>query len=261
MINQNEFIKAAEKAFEIADFSHKLTHRVIATAAKRLIDYGFSYAEFRGKFGADFKFDNTKRAAKQLTYVKDSMTKIVSDSLVTVDDISYTTAKKHLGRIPDDRWDGEAFIAALLFGDTYKQRAKKYTDSFKNEIQSYIKIGQEEKMTADGVLHWYMDRIEDPKSDELVIAAIASGMIEMSGLSAYRSFRNLNDDMIVRGFARANSHYWKFAEAKFIIAQKDSHTCDTCFNLDGQVFPIDEDVIPVHGSCRCIEVPIMNVPY
>lgn len=258
MINQNEFIKAAKKAFEIADFSHKLTYRVIATAAKKLIDYGFSYAEFKGKYGKDFKFDNTKRAAKQIAYVHEYMEKIVSDSLETVDGISHTTAKNHLGRIPDERWDDEAFIAAILFGDTYRQRVKKYTDSFKNEIQSYIKVGQEEKMTADGVLHWYMDRMEDPKSDDLIISAIASGMIEMSGLSAYRSFRNLNDDMITRGFSRANMFYWRFAEAKFIIAQKDSHTCDTCSGLDGQVFRIDEDVLPVHGSCRCIEIPIMH---
>ena len=261
MINQGEFIKAAEKAFDIADFSHKLTHRIIATAAKRLIDYGFSYAEFRNKYGKDFKFDNTKRAAKHLSYVEFQMEKIVSDLLGDTTNISKTTAKDNLGKIPDDNWDEAAFIASLMYGDTYKQRVKKYTQSLKNEIESFVKVGQEEKMTADGILHWYMEKLEDPKADELIISAIASGMVKMEGLSAYRSFRNINDDMIVRGFARANSHYWKFAEAKFIIAQKDSHTCDTCSNLDGQVFPINEDVIPVHGSCRCIEVPIMNVPY
>ena len=93
-----------------------------------------------------------------------------------------------------------------------------------NKIGKELKVGQEEKMTADGVLHWYMDRMEDPKSDDLIVSAIASGMIEMSGLYAYRSFRKLTDDMITRGFSRANMFYWRFAEAKFIIAQKDSHT-------------------------------------
>lgn len=261
MINQTEFIKAAEKAFEIADFSHKLTHRVIATAANRLIDYGFSYADFKGKYGKDFKFDNTKKVSKNLSYVEFQMEKIVSDLLGDVDNISKKTAKDNLGRIPDDDWDEAAFIASLMYGDTYRQRVKKYTNSFKNEIESFIRVGQEEKMTADGILHWYMEKLEEPKSDDLIVAAIASGMIKMDGLSAYRGFRNLNDDMVVRGFARANAHYWRFAEAKFIIAQKDSHTCDTCSSLDGQVFRIDEDIIPVHGSCRCIEVPIMNVPY
>ena len=106
-----------------------------------------------------------------------------------------------------------------------------------------------------------MDRIEDPKSDELVIAAIASGMIEMWDVRIQEAFRNLNDDMIVRGFAKANSHYWKFAEAKFIHRRKTVILATRCSNLDGQVFPINEDIIPVHGSCRCIEVPIMNVPY
>jgi len=261
MINQTEFIKAAEKAFEIADFSHKLTHRVIATASNRLIDYAFSYADFKGKYGKDFKFDNTKKVSKNLSYVEFQMEKIVSDLLGDVDNISKKTAKDNLGRIPDDDWDKAAFIASLMYGDTYRQRVKKYTDSFKNEIESFIRVGQEEKMTADGILHWYMEKLEEPKADDLIIAAIASGTIKMDGLSAYRGFRNLNDDMVVRGFARANAHYWRLAEAKFIIAQKDSHTCDTCSSLDGQVFRIDEDIIPVHGSCRCIEVPIMNVPY
>lgn len=261
MINQTEFIKAAEKAFEIADFSHKLTYRIIATAAKKLIDYGYGYAEFKGRHGKDFKFDNTKKASKHLGAVNSGMEKIVADLLADVDNISHKTAKDNLGRIPDDEWDEAAFIAALLYGDTYKQRAKKYTDAFKNEIQSYIKVGQEEKMTADGVLHWYMERIEDPKADELIVAAMATGIVSIEGMSSYRSFRNLNDDMIVRGFARANAHYWRFADAKFIVAQKDSHTCDTCTSIDGQVYPISDDVLPVHGSCRCIEVPIMNVAY
>ena len=261
MINQTEFIKSAEKAFEIADFSHKLTHRILVTGAKRLIDYGYSYAEFKNRYGNAFKFDNTKRANKHLSDVSNGMEKIVSDLLGDVKGISQKTAKDNLGRIPDDEWDEAAFIAALLYGDTYKQRVKKYTETFKNEIQSFIKVGQEEKMTADGVLHWYMERLEDPKDDELIIAAIASGMINIEGMSAYRSFRNLNDDMIVRGFSKANAHHWRLAEGKFIIAQKDSHTCDICTSLDGQVYPVNEDILPVHGSCRCIEVPIMNVPY
>ncbi len=260
MINQTEFIKAAEKAFEIADFSHKLTNRVVMTAAKKLIDYGFNYAEFKGRYGKDFKFDNTKKVSKNLSVVREGMEKIVSDLLSDVDEISKKTAKNNLGRIPDDDWDKAAFMAALLYGDTYKQRVNKYTDSLKNEIQSYIKVGQEEKMTADGVLHWFADNVEDPKKDDLIVAAIANGMIEMKGLSSYRSFRNLNDDMIVRGFSRANAHYWKMADAKFIIAVMDDKTCEICASLNGKVFPINEDVIPVHGSCRCIEVPIMPMP-
>lgn len=257
MVNQTEFIKAAEKVFEIADFSHKLTHRVIATTAKRLIDYGFNYAEFKSRYGKDFKFDKTKRVSKHLSDVNNGMEKIVKDLLADVNKISHDTAKDNLGRIPDDEWDEEAFISATLFGDTYNQRVRKYTDSLKNEIESYIKVGQEEKMTADGILHWYMDNVEDPKTDELIVAAMASGIIEIKGLSAYRSFRNLNDDMVIRGFSRANAHYWRFADAKFIKAELDDKTCEICKSINGQVYPINEDVLPVHGSCRCIEVPIM----
>lgn len=261
MINQKEFIKAAERAFEIADFSHKLTYRVVATAAKRMIDYGFSYAEFKNTYGKDFKFANSKRLQRHMAYIRDSMHKLVEDSLKDIDTISTKTAKDNLGRVPDDSWDEAAFIASLLYGDTFKQRVNKYADELKNEIEAFVRVGQEEKMTADGVLHWFMEKYEDPKTDDLIVAAIASGMVKMDGLSAYRSFRNLNDDMIVRGFAKANAHYWKLASGKVIIAQKDSHTCDTCTSLDGQVFPVNEDVIPVHGSCRCIEIPIMNVAY
>ena len=36
-------------------------------------------------------------------------------------------------------------------------------------------------MTADGILHWYMEKLEDPKADELIISAIASGMVKMEG--------------------------------------------------------------------------------
>ena len=147
MINQGEFIKAAEKAFDIADFSHKLTHRIIATAAKRLIDYGFSYAEFETSTGRIV--DNTKRAANAYVF---QMEKIVSDLLGDTTNISKTTAKDNLGKIPDDDWDEAAFIASLMYGDTYKQRVKKYTQSFKNEIESFVKVGQEEKMTG----RWYL---------------------------------------------------------------------------------------------------------
>lgn len=261
MVNQSEFIKSAKKAHDIADFSHKLTKRAITSVAKTFINYGFSYAEFRNKYGYDFQFDKTKRAAKQVTLLKNRMEKIVSDLLDEVSHISQYTAKEHLGRIPEEEWDKEAFIAALLFGDTFKQRVQKHANTFKNEIESFIRVGQEEKMTADGILHWYVEKMEDPKEDDRIVAAIAAGKIKMDGLSSYRSFRNLNDDMVVRGFSKANAHYWKYAEAKFIVAQEDSHTCDTCIDLNGKVFPIEEDVIPAHGSCRCIEVPIMNVPY
>lgn len=261
MVNQEAFKNTAKQAFAVADFSHKLTQRVILKSAKKLIDYGFSYSNFRSKYGHDFSFPKSKRLAKHLGDNRLYMEKVVTDSLDEVEKLSYDTAKKHLGKVPDKRWDKEAFLAILIYGATYKQRVSKYTEQLKNEIEAFIRVGQEEKMTADGVLHWYAEKIEDPKTDDLIISAISAGKIKMEGLSSYRAFRNLNDDMIVRGFAKANAHNWLYAEAKFIVAQQDSSTCDNCSDIDGKVFPIDEDVIPMHGSCRCIEVPIMNVPY
>ena len=76
-----------------------------------------------------------------MSYVEFQMEKIVSDLLGDTTNISKTTAKDNLGKIPDDDWDEAAFIASLMYGDTYKQRVKKYTQTFKNEIESFVKVG------------------------------------------------------------------------------------------------------------------------
>lgn len=251
-------IKQAKKAFGIAEYSKKLTHRIVATGAKRIIDYSYNSAEHRGKFGYDFSFQNTKRMAKHTADINNGMQKIVKDLLSDVEVVSKKLAKDNIGKVPKDDWDKDAYLASILHGDTFLGRTRKYTDLFKNELLSYIKVGQEENMTADGTLHWYMENYQEPQKDELIIAALAADKIKLEGLSAYRRFARLNDDMIIRGYHTANRYYWQFAEAKYIIAVLDDVTCDICADLDGRVFDVKEDLLPVHAHCRCIEVPILS---
>ena len=258
MVDRSKIEKDAKKAFEVADFSHSLTYRAMSVAAKRMIKYAYKASEHQGRFGRDFKWQKTKRLAKHVADLNNAMDKIVSDLIDQIESIAVKTAKENIGEIPEDKWDKEAYLASLLLGDTFKSRMRRHTDKFKQEILDYVRVGQENKLPADKVFEIYMENIKEPQKHDMIVEAIMSGYVTMAGMSAYRSHANLNDDMLVRGFHNMNRYYWGKAEAKYIVTVKDSHTCDICVDLDGKVFPIEQDVLPVHLRCRCFEVPLLK---
>lgn len=257
MIDRSKIISQSKKAFEIADFTKSLTYRIVATAAKKLIDHGYRRADSTHKHGFDFHFSQTDAVKDTTTYVNNEMERMVSDLLGDVEAISVKIAKDQIAKIPREKWDKEEFLGLLLFGDTFRQRSVRYTKKLKEELEAYVRVGQSEDMNNAEVVRWYLDNMEEPQKDELIIAAIGAGYLEMNGLSAFRSFAYLTNDMVTRGFHTANAFYWRYAKAKQIIAMRDSHTCQTCQDLDGRILPIEEMVLPVHGSCRCIEIPII----
>jgi len=256
-IDRSAVIKQAKKAFEIADYSLILTHRILATAGKKLIDHAYRRSERTKKYGKDFQFEQTDAVKDSTTYINNEMERMVSDLLDEVEKISIKTAKDQIAKIPKEKWDKEAFLAAVLFGLTYRQRCKQYTKVFRDEVEAYVKVGQERGKTAEDTVQWFMDNIQAPIKDDLIDEALAAGWIALSGMPAFKSFARLNDDMVTRGYHTANAFYWRYVGQKYIIAQRDSHTCSTCSDLDGKVFPIEEMVLPVHGSCRCIEIPMI----
>lgn len=257
-IDRSATIKQIQKAFGIADYSPRFVYRTLMTSANQLIDHGYRRAKFKNKYGKDFHFDRTDKYVEQTTYVNSEIYRMVSEQLDFVETCSLKIAKDQIAKVPKDKWDKEAFLAAVLFNFTFKQRVKEHTKKFKEEVEAYVRVGQEEGMNGDKVVQWFMDNIKDPMKDELVIAAITAGWInEMKGMSSYRSMSYLADDTITRGFHAANRHYWIYATSKQIIAQRDAHTCSACSDLDGKIFPIEEEVLPVHGSCRCMEIPIV----
>ena len=54
---------------------------------------------------------------------------------------------------------------------------------------------------------------------------------------------------------------YKDAGVKYVqwISERDERVCHICFELDGQIFPIDEiPQIPAHLRCRCVLQPAKN---
>lgn len=257
-VDKNKIEKQTKKAFEVADSSHAFTYRAIITGAKRLIDYGFKASEHRGIYGRDLTWQKTKRLAKHTADINSSMHKMVSDLLDEIDSLSSKMAKENLGSIPEDKWDKDKYMASIMFSDTFNSRTQKYTEKLKNEVLDFIRVCQEEKMSADQTFRHYVDYLKKPQDSDLIASGIIAGYIKNTGSGVYRSFADLNDDVITRGFHTANRYYWESAEAKCVIAQKDASTCSICSDLDGKVFPINEDVLPVHLRCRCWELPLLK---
>lgn len=249
-------IKQIQKAFSIADNSHKFVYRILMTSANQLIDHAYRRSKFKNKYGKDFHFDRTDKYVEQTTYVNSETYKMVLEQLGFVETASIKIGKENIERIPKEKWDKEEYLGAVLFGATFKQRMKSYTKKFKEEVEAYVRTGQEQGKNADEVVQWFMDNHKDPQKDDIILEAISAGWLDLKGQSSYRSIAYLSDDMITRGFHTANRHYWRYASSKVVVAQKDSHTCSTCSDLDGRILPIEEEVLPVHGSCRCYEIPI-----
>ena len=258
MVDKNKIIKTAMKAFETADFSSGLTYRAFSVAAKRLIEYGFKASDHQGRFGRDFKWQNTKRLAKHTADLNAAVEKIVEDLLSQIDEMAKKSAVENIGEVPESDFDKEDYLGALLFSDTFKSRTRKHTEKLKQEVLDFIRVGQENKLPADKVFEIYLENIKEPQKHELIVEAIMSGYVTMSGMSALKSQSNLNVDMLVRGFYRANSHYFGKAEAFYVLAQQDAYTCDICKDLHLRVFDIKEEVLPAHMRCRCIPVPLLK---
>lgn len=43
-----------------------------------------------------------------------------------------------------------------------------------------------------------------------------------------------------------------------VIAYEDDRTCEQCSSLDGKIFDIDDDPLPVHTRCRCTTIPVIE---
>lgn len=43
-----------------------------------------------------------------------------------------------------------------------------------------------------------------------------------------------------------------------ILAEDDERCCDDCLSLNGKIFNIDDSILPVHPSCRCTYIPVIN---
>lgn len=258
MVDKSKIIKASKRAFETADSSAEFTYRSFSVIAKRLIEYAYKASEHQVRYGKDFKFQNTKRLAKHTADLNAYMEKIVADLLTHIDEIAKKTATENIGEIPDDDFNKEGYLGAILFGDTFKSRTRKYTDKFKQEILDYVRVGQEAKLPADKVFHMYMENIKKPSEHPLIVDAIMAGWVTMKGVGVFKRQADLNTDMLVRGFYRSSQHYFGKAEAFYVLAQQDGHTCDICNDLNLKVFDMKNDILPAHNRCRCIAVPLLR---
>lgn len=106
----------------------------------------------------------------------------------------------------------------------------------------------------------YQETKDNLEDREEIKDAIISGVLALKDIRKKPHYwlRLVVEDTTLRGYATANKHYWQRAGGKIIVAEKDGHVCENCQALDGMVFLPHEDVIPVHPSCRCIEVPFVG---
>lgn len=250
-----ELEKRIRSAFRLIDSAEMLNNRTLDIVISRLIDI----AEKERSKEELFKFNySTTEYREILAFLSKKTREIVMDLILEMESISKITGRKWVGKVPDDKFDTEAFLATKIKGKTFEDRLKIHARKFAREIEGFTAMSFKEGYSKNQIKNLLIQDKYSLSSREDVRDAMLAGIIATSGVSASYSIKRLIDDTLVRGMHASNKHYWRYAPEKKIVAVIDNNTCSDCVAIDGKVFLMHEDILPLHLSCRCIEIPIIN---
>lgn len=236
------------------DYTVVLVRRLIESAAAQIIHYSYNNESIQRDRYETFKVSDMANR-ELLKYTVDATHDIVREIFVTAETVSKGIERKWIGTITKREFNQDAFLASLIFGKTMEDRVTEYFGKLKNELTLFIRGGFKHDISERDLIDDFLKHKDFPFKSEIAALAITEGLGSLKGMSASRSIARVVDDVAVRGTHAINGYYWRKAKEKEIVSAKDSHVCGTCNDLDGRRFPMDENVLPVHNGCRCVEIP------
>lgn len=251
----------AAKAYYQADLSKKEIKDRIQTALKQILAVSY-LLPLQGK---DFRFGTNRRIINIISSMQQDIKAIVLKRSYAVLDVS-ARLNKRLDIEPVE-WDNHAWINSTRFRKNFDTRLSQYTDRLKMEMEAYIAVSQDKGLSEHESLLWFMDNINSPHANPELMAATGFIAIQKSKVlrvpfggikPGFRSIDRLAEDNIVSSYHIANDKSWGAKGLmKYIVTRGDSLVCGACQLNAGRVFKAEEFVVPVHASCRCVEIPIL----
>jgi len=234
----------------------------INTAVRQIVAISF----LMPNLGKDFRFGQNHSVMLIISNMKKDILAIIKKS------VNYSTNLS--GRLngslgmKSKTWDSAKWVDSERYNKTYSQRLSTYTSRLKYELEAFVAVGMVKGLTQNQITDWFMLNISSPHTVSEILDAHGYLAVRTSGIlavgiggitSAYKSINRLNRDMIMAGYFISNNNTWgKYGLRKWILVQNDSKTCAACQANIGLTFPADEFVSPLHPSCRCVEIPILE---
>jgi len=254
----------ANKMFALeAELSGEI-RALIVEAAKKLIEVGYSMPD-KGK---QFVFGDNKKVNEILNSLYIAIYNLIYDYAKREVKITDEVAN-NLGITPNsDRT--EEFFALLFNGRTLQERIEDELQKFANEVEAYVAVGRFNGLSKEGTANTYLQNIRAPQQSTIILAAIGVGFLAQFANSirrpgrgrlnsSLRSLERIGEDMMLYNYARLNrENFTRKFKRKMIITMGDDLVCGACDDAAMQTYSIEEDVVPLHGNCRCIEVPIAS---
>lgn len=246
-----EYIKEAHK---VIDSSSAYVLRLIEGYILTLYELGYNDRDIRR--GLLSLLDRPVTRTTLLT-LKSELSALLERLLDRVDTLSRDATEDRFKRSIPLWWDKTVFISSVIYASTFDKRVDEIATRLITEIDTHIKASYAQGLTLSEARQSFTNWLTQGLKKN-VEAEILSAMTALGGVSSLNRLIYLFDDMVNRGFHDANKYYWTQmgVRYKIIIATLDHLTCDECIELHEMIFPIDEDILPVHGYCRCEEYPI-----
>lgn len=216
--------------------------------------------------GKEFRFGMNQKVSLVLAKMRSDIEAIIKKSVRYTKSISNRMNMSM--DLDTENWDSDSWVNSERYGKTYLQRLAVYTNRLKHELEIYTAVGMVNKMSQLEITNWFMLNIQSPHTVPEILDAEGYSAVRASGIlavgtggitSAYKSMLRLNHDMIMAGYAISNNKTWgKNGLFKYILVVNDAKTCAACQMNIGVIFPANEFVTPLHPSCRCREVIIME---
>lgn len=265
-MTEKELIDKLYQYMNKVDYNSKTTELEVKvrinTAVKEIVAFSFLLPNQ----GKDFRFGQNQKVVLILLKMRKDIEAIVKKA------VNYSTTIS--GRLNGtlgmkaSYWDTDKWVESKRYDKTYLQRLYTYTLRLKFELEAFIAVGMVKGLTQNQITDWFMLNINSPHTVSEILDAEGYLAVRTSGIlavgiggitSAYKSINRINKDMILASYFISNNKTWgKNGLRKWILVQNDSKTCAACQANIGLTFPAEEFVCPLHPSCRCVEIPILE---
>lgn len=248
LIGQNKLMKGV-------DFSIVLVRRIMEIASSQMIRNSYENKNVnRTKYETFNLFESAKKDA--LKYTIEATRDIVSEILTSTQVISKAIEREWLKSETKKDFKKEVFLSSLIYGKTLEERVREYFNVLEDEVTLFIRAGFKHDIPKKVLVNDFIAHREYPLKSEIAALAVTEGLGRLKGMSASKSIARVVEDVSTRGIHATNAYFWRRASGKEIVTSGDSHVCENCKSLENRTFKMDEQLLPVHTGCRCMEVPI-----
>ena len=244
--------KSIDRAYKIVDSSELIVIKLIEKYAILMYELGYDSVRYKRSYKQRLSsVEGVDTAVKQLEH---ELTIVIERLLEELNTISRLATDEYTDEESEGLWLFKPFLASVIFGSTFNKRIKSATDRLVKEIDEHLRYALDSNLSKRSAKKSFLKELTSPARKK----SPSPFKSELVGRKAVSTLTYLFDDTLNRGFHEANIHYWTKAgiQMKYIVAVLDSKTCSVCTDLHLRIFNVDEQILPVHGSCRCEEYPL-----